>query len=519
MSQKNTAEACYNLISIFVLSLVFLYSFIRAAVVPVFHDEAYTYFVYVKAPLSVVMSELGNNHILNSLLIKMTVGMFGLNELSLRLPALFGHVLYLVGVYRISRLFLRRFDLVVGTILLTFNPFVLELFSAARGYALALGFFMQACYYFLRSREDFTPRNVTLTAWLLGLAVFSHLTFLYLYVAAMIILSGEIFSRGNSSCPGQNGKPLYRKNQYLSYPFKMSLLLICLFTGPVIHHLKTAGFYHGGTQGFWADTVSSLVVATLYGQREWPQSWLRVVMLGIAGLISSSALFLLRERLKRKRLSAEGRALYGWLSLLILTSLIITLARAIFGIKYVYGRTAVFYIPLFGLFVLCFWKYSAGFSGKKFRIFPGMFLYLLAVLLAANLIASMNIRHFTICSYDIKSKDVISALKKMHQKQRLSDNPVRLGTHFLFVPSLHFYREKNGLTWLRIIDLADPDFPPCHYFYLLPPEHDLVRQHKLGNDFKKIPQSQLTVIQRYPSVGTFLASGSVSVLRQEKAPD
>ena len=121
--------------AIILMAGAFAYTLARAALLPIFHDEAYTYFTYGQASFPVILSELGNNHILNTFFIKWSARLFGMSELSLRLPALGGHVLFLTGLYRALNLFLREKAFAAGVVFLTFNLFILELFSAGRGYA------------------------------------------------------------------------------------------------------------------------------------------------------------------------------------------------------------------------------------------------------------------------------------------------------------------------------------------------------------------------------------------------
>src|SRR5579871_1556078 len=67
-------------------------------------DEARTYLAFVKPPLSQILSTYeANHHVLHSLLCKVTTGVFGLSEWSLRIPSLLGGFLYFVMIFLISR--------------------------------------------------------------------------------------------------------------------------------------------------------------------------------------------------------------------------------------------------------------------------------------------------------------------------------------------------------------------------------------------------------------------------------
>src|SRR5260370_34536046 len=84
-----------------------------------------------------------NNHILNSLLMRLFTSVFGVSHLSVRAPALLGAALYIGAAYLLCRKLTP--DLRVQWpvfVCLVYNPFVFDHLVAARGYALALGFMM-----------------------------------------------------------------------------------------------------------------------------------------------------------------------------------------------------------------------------------------------------------------------------------------------------------------------------------------------------------------------------------------
>ena len=71
---------------------------IRAAKQSVTLDEAYTYLHFVVTPLKTVWSSSPNNHVLNTLLIRIVTGIFGTSAVALRAPALLGAILYIFCV-------------------------------------------------------------------------------------------------------------------------------------------------------------------------------------------------------------------------------------------------------------------------------------------------------------------------------------------------------------------------------------------------------------------------------------
>lgn len=142
----------------FYLILILIYVLIRVFTVSVIHDEAITFFISLKDFSSIFnFTSLGafavNNHLLNTLLIKLFAAIFGEFQFFLRFPALLGFCLYLWFSVKISRLVFVKQWVIWAVIALTLNPFVLDFFSLARGYSLGLGLLMGCLYFFFKSLE------------------------------------------------------------------------------------------------------------------------------------------------------------------------------------------------------------------------------------------------------------------------------------------------------------------------------------------------------------------------------
>ena len=129
-----------------------------------------------------------NNHVLNTLLVRISTSQFHLTELSLRLPSLLAGVLYLWVVFRLARRWFGdgpQFLAVVG--LLTLNPVVVDALSEARGYGMALACWMWALELILESVESFSAQKLKLAAVCLGLSVVAALAFVAPALALLMV--------------------------------------------------------------------------------------------------------------------------------------------------------------------------------------------------------------------------------------------------------------------------------------------------------------------------------------------
>jgi hypothetical protein len=172
-------------LTLLLLVAVFAANIYRAATQGITIDEAFTYQHFVAPPFYQVMTSYDtNHHVVNSLLAKLTTGLFGVSELTLRMPSLLGGLIYLLAVRAIVLYVFSVEWAIAAFALLSLNPFVLDYLSAARGYGLALGFLMSALWFLLRSK--WYPGGLCC-----GLAIASNLSFAYPVVAlvAMVLLA------------------------------------------------------------------------------------------------------------------------------------------------------------------------------------------------------------------------------------------------------------------------------------------------------------------------------------------
>jgi len=123
----------------------------RASVQSITIDEADTYLAFVARPNLASWTASANNHVLNSLLMRLFTMIFGSSEFTLRIPALIGAAIYVGSLYFLVRLISERRLLQWSLfVCLVYSPFVMDYLVAARGYSLALAFLTSA---------------VTLAAW------------------------------------------------------------------------------------------------------------------------------------------------------------------------------------------------------------------------------------------------------------------------------------------------------------------------------------------------------------------
>ncbi len=103
----------------------------RAATLSFGIDESLSFAIFTWKPY---WGRTANNHLLNTALMRWCSVLFGNSELSLRLPNLPAHGLYLISVLALLKRFRDPVLQVVGLVLFALNLLLAEYFIVARGY-------------------------------------------------------------------------------------------------------------------------------------------------------------------------------------------------------------------------------------------------------------------------------------------------------------------------------------------------------------------------------------------------
>jgi uncharacterized membrane protein len=172
------------------LAALLAVNLVRAMTQSVTPGEAWNYDRFIAPSWREALASFDvNNHVLNTLLVRISTWEFHLTELSLRLPSLLAGVFYLWVVYRLARRWFGDglpFLAVVG--MLTLNPMVVDALSEARGYGMALACWMWALELLLESRQSFNAQKLKLAAVCLGLSVAATLSFVAPALALLVLL-------------------------------------------------------------------------------------------------------------------------------------------------------------------------------------------------------------------------------------------------------------------------------------------------------------------------------------------
>lgn len=401
-------------------SIAFIaYIGLRAIMIPVTHDEAGTILNFSSQSVWDIVSyknPIPNNHILNTLLIKGLIAIFGMYEWVCRLPNILAGVAYIVfGQKCFNRLFPKdSFLQLIGFILLVANPYLVEFFSLARGYGLSVGFMVLSAYFILKEGKE----NTLMAVLLAGLSVYANLTLLNYFVPVIFIIFFQWWMK----------RPL--DWSFLSKMLAIGLVLFCLLIMPVLKMIHTNQFQYWSSNGFYQDTFIPLLKSTIQGKAYFSQYtetvFTIIIITVVVSLIISLAVYLTRRR---------GELIYTlplvWIFLLSIGYNI--LQHALFKIPYLNARTSVFYYPLF---VLATFSMIAFIENASIRLVLDKVLMIFIIMAIIHMIRSYNLKSSYEWWFDADNKRVVEILD---QAAMQDTGKISFKCNWLFQPSMTFY--------------------------------------------------------------------------------
>ncbi len=467
------------------IALLFALNVYRAWTQSITADEALSYNSFIAKPISHVFVDYeAGNHVLQSFLSKISVLLFGLSEFTLRLPSLLGGLLYLVSVFRLSRfLFGGRWLTALSVAALSLNPFVLDYLSAARGYGLGLGFLLWAMYHLMRYFDDSRQLRLYKAGLGLGLSVASTLVYLYPAVALIGLVSAILVADGAlSGAPGEAGRRFWIAADQFAGPALLTaflILVVPLSRATREHFYYGVDTFHqfvkGLTDACLFHTLNVFAIARhVPGFTWWELALHRAVLPAV--LLASVALAIVAARkwLRLRRFGAlerNDRALFLVAGTMVLLLAMMLANHWVLGVRYLSGRTAIFWAPLFTLAVMLLIA-----TPRKPIALPALVFAIWAI---GMFLAGFNADSYGEWKYDRLTKDVV----RLIQQRNGAGREVRLGVSWEFEPSINFYRQRFRLNWLKPVNRSGPD-SDFDLYYLRPVDAGLIQKRNLRTLFR-----------------------------------
>jgi hypothetical protein len=398
----------------------------RAAHQSITIDEATTYNQFVSGPWLRLFGRYdANNHILSSVLIKLSVETVGLSPFSLRFPSLIAGFFLTLGLFWL----LKRVESPVIRwavfALFCLYPMLLDFSIAARGYSLSLASFVWALHFCFERR--YLPAG-----FLLGLSIGANLSMLFPVLAMLLVAT--LLDR--------------KVSLNLAVP---ALLLGALINGPVLRHARMGDFYAGYPALYPA--IKSFVFSSLHakpdnlgilGGRD-TSDLIATFGLPVCGALLAGASLKVRDR----------RKLIPFLTLMTSIGGMV-LAHWLFGALYPPDRACLYFLILGGVA----WAFAAD-SFPRWRA-----IWLLPVaLLSIQFATQLQTRYFEFWQEQAGDQDIAAQIRQACAGK--SDNSMTVSASWLHQPSLEFYRRLWHISALQPIVRIEPTPLTGFDFYVL----------------------------------------------------
>jgi hypothetical protein len=454
------------------------YVSIRAATLSFTHDESFSYTRFVHDPFTSVVfyDELSaNNHLLNTLAMKVADSTFGASELALRAPTVAAFAVYVVALWLLLRRVSRWPARLLGFSLAIANPYLLDFFSLARGYGLALALVAASAALTVGYVERPTLPTALGSAAFAALAVFASFVTIGYFVGVLLVTVLRIVVPKDGR---SDGPPLGRLAAALSLP----AVVVLVFTLPPQIRLRRAGeLYFGGEDGFWRDTVRSLVSSTLE-RRDWDV--LEVVLVVVVAVAVVGGFVAAAVSIRRRTLPLHTAAF-----ILLATPAVVSVTQHfVLGSHFLVERTALFLVPLFAIWL----AFASDALARLQAIATAVSVCAVAIASAAwvNLAAAANLSYSLDWRYDASTERMLGDVDRLRDGRR-----IELGATWLFEPTINFYRGTKELSWLPplpmdcrhecVADRAD-------YYFVT------------GTDVEVVRNRGACIVREYPLSGSIL---------------
>lgn len=413
-------------------AVVFLYIFLRALLVPIIHDEARTFQVFVATgdflPFHAAWD--AGNHVLATVLAQVSYSLFGPGLLALRLWSVLAFLLFARYVWLLGGRINSPLVRWCTWSALLCTPFLLDFFSLFRGYGLAMAFLLMSVHHIARFAEEGSTRHLAIALSAFALAAFGSLSLLLMWCGLIAGTALVIFVRKATIRD--------RVAQLVAVLLLgvLPLTYAAFFSVGLSQH---GALYFGSDAGLFDGTLASLAQYVLGSDAALI---LAVVLFALAvGLVSAA-------RSRRRTMVDPGAAMMTLCATLLIADLSgrVVLGEG-FGVLYPTDRTAMQLVPLF---LLLFagaidqlaqrWT-SVRFVAALFLVFP------LRVAFTANLDRT---------SYWPEQAIPEAFFLLAEEKQRALDRPLMIGAYHQ-LPSC--WRYGNMVRGIEANELDATDFP------------------------------------------------------------
>ncbi|MCB9308575.1 MAG: hypothetical protein H6567_00780 [Lewinellaceae bacterium] len=469
----------------FGVGLVLFFLIIREAIfLPLTHDEYSTILVSYQPLWDIITYKdpIPNNHILNTILLKCNIIIFGDHLISNRLHNILSFIPYFVFSVLIARKLSRNTILsMMFVLMVNFQPFVLDFFCVTRGYGLSIAFQMASLYYALEYISNSHSKHYGLALLFGAIGVMANFTLLNFYIPLLGLLIYYSF-KGNSHQKQHN----FKKELVLGLGITLLLALISIL--PISKMVNTNQFVFWSSNNFFNDTIvplfTSLRVGVFYFH--WSHTVYSIVLIVLLSFLVLLVAFVSKNNLRKNKYLLFSSFL------LLLVLIYNNMQFYLLKVPFLNARTSLFFVPLVALFL---YALILTLSEQSIKLSKGIAIFIIVVC-TQHFVRGYNGKVNYEWYFNQNTYEVLDEIYFLINSKNLS-TPVTLDCHWFYHPSLtyHINQKYRGLIELTPYHKETDQNSNAMFYYSDPSETELLSKN-------------------YDKVKEF--SGSYSILWQKK---
>jgi|GEM_PF-4419567 hypothetical protein len=230
-----------------------------------------------------------------------------------------------------------------------------------------MSFLLGSIYFFIKYLKSFNSNAYIYSLIFASLSVLSNFTFLYFFISLIIAYNFypiiEKYIRGDDI--KLSLKKLIIHNKASIIVFGLLGLIIWQPIKKLIYYKK---LYYGGVEGFWVDTIRSLIEVSFYGvtHNQYLVYFIEFIILFI--LLFSIFLVIRIIFKKEEKLFIESMLLIVTLFIFITMAIISIINHHLLSSKFLIDKTALIFLPTFFLIIIYFFNNLMRTIFKKFSM-------------------------------------------------------------------------------------------------------------------------------------------------------
>jgi hypothetical protein len=443
------------------ITFLFVTCIIRAASQSVVSAEASMYDTLPRGGFSYLFQAADfRDNFLTTYLCFITSKLFGFGELSLRTPGVLGALIYMLGCRQLCNWAFTSENWASLTLVwLTLNPFILDLMVFGQGHGLGLGFVVWLMYYILcvLSNEDVVLRRI---GYLAGLTVCANLAFLVPVLGLLVTLLAIEVSRSRK-------RALVKLIRQVLGP---ALVVFIVIAG--IPLSKAGEHILQQESASLPRSVESLVQASLHYKTPFGDHFKAIRLMAaftfwtgrLVGWLLVVTLPLALRSLKNVRLGQAARddALLLVTGGTLISSVSILLLSNIFSqAPYPFGKDGAYLLVLGGLYLASVVAALSRIASpaRRFQAAVAFIICTQTVMFAFQ----WNPRYFYLWRSEARIKYIAQIIAGRHDQD--DTRKLTIGAAYGFRPSLNYYVQNLGMTWVNHLGLTPVDAE--YDFYVL----------------------------------------------------